>query len=121
MDKIVTAWIAGSDAERGSVDYERHTWAVDEVMDWMVGGEGDRLWEFVLAAYKCDMSDKVFAMLAAGPVEDLLAKCGVDYIDRVEGLARKEPRFNDLLGGVWRNSMTDDVWQRVQAIRNNVW
>ena len=121
MDKIVTAWIAGSGAERGSDDYERHTWAVDEVMDWMVEGEGDRLWEFVLAAYKRDLSGTVFAMLAAGPVEDLLAKCGVDYIDRVEDLARKDPRFNDLLGGVWRNSMTDDVWQRVQAIRNNVW
>ena len=121
MDKIVTGWIAGSDAELGSAEYERHVEALDEVMDWMVEGEGERLWEFVLAAYKRDLSDKVIAMLAAGPLEDLLAKCGVDYIDRVEELARKDPRFNYLLGGVWRNSMTDDVWQRVQAIRNNVW
>ena len=121
MDKIVTGWIAGSDAEVGSVEYDTHVEALDEVMDWMVEGEGERLWEFVLAAYKRDLSDKVIAMLAAGPLEDLLAKCGVDYIDRVEELARKDPRFNDLLGGVWRNSMTDDVWQRVQAIRNNVW
>jgi hypothetical protein len=121
MDKIVTGWIAGSDAERGSAEYETHVEALDEVMDWMVEGEGERLWEFVLAAYNRDLSDKVIAMLAAGPLEDLLAKCGVDYIDRVEELARKDPRFNYLLGGVWRNSMTDDVWQRVQAIRNNVW
>jgi hypothetical protein len=120
MEKIVTGWIAGSDAERGSAEYETHVEALDEVMDWMEG-DGEQLWEFVLAAYKRDLSDKVIAMLAAGPLEDLLAKCGVDYIDRVEELARKDPRFNYLLGGVWRNSMTDDVWQRVQAIRNNVW
>ena len=25
------------------------------------------------------------------------------------------------LEGVWRNAMTDEVWQRVQAVRNHVW
>ena len=63
----------------------------------------------------------MIAVLAAGPLEDLLAKRGEDFIDRVEELARKDPKFNDLLGGVWRNTMTDEVWQRVQAIRNHVW
>ena len=39
----------------------------------------------------------------------------------IEELARKDPKFNYLLGGVWRNAMTDEVWQRLQAIRNHVW
>ena len=90
-------------------------------MDWALEGDGDRLWQFILEVYKRDLPDKVVAVLAAGPLEDLLAKRGVDFIDRVEELARKDPKFNQLLGGVWRNAMTDEVWQRVQAIRNHVW
>ena len=90
-------------------------------MDWALEGDGDLLWQFILEVYKRDLPDKVVAVLAAGPLEDLLAKRGVDFIDRVEELARKDPKFNQLLGGVWRNTMTDEVWQRVQAIRNHVW
>jgi hypothetical protein len=58
------------------------------------------------------------ASLAAGPAEELLVYHGPEYVDRVVELARKQPRFNWLLGGVWRNSIKDEVWQRVQAIRN---
>ena len=61
------------------------------------------------------------AVLAAGPVEDLLAKHGGEFIDRVVELARKDPKFNYVLGGVWRSSIADDVWERVQSIRNHVW
>ena len=67
------------------------------------------------------MPNLTFAILAAGALEDLLADHGPDYIDRVEDTARKDPKFNRLLGGVWKNSITDDVWHRVQAIRNEVW
>jgi hypothetical protein len=121
LDKIVTAWITATQAERGSPEKETNWWAISEVLDWALEGEGDRLWPFILEVYKRDLPDRVIGNLAAGPLEDLLAKRGVDFIDRVEELARKDPKFNYLLGGVWRNTMTDEVWQRVQAIRNHVW
>lgn len=121
LNEIVTAWIAAQQAGHGSLECETNWWAVSEVMDWALEGEGDRLWQFILEAYKRDLPDKLIAVLAAGPLEDLLAKRGVDFIDRIEELARKDPKFNHLLGGVWRNTMTDEVWQRVQAIRNHVW
>ena len=38
-----------------------------------------------------------------------------------ERLRCYEYRFNYLLGGVWRNAMTEEVWQRVQAARLHVW
>ena len=121
LDKIVTAWIAAQQAKQGSPEHATNWWAVSEVMDWELESHGDRLWQFILEIYKRDLPDKVIGVLAAGPLEDLLAKRGVDFIDRVEELARKDPKFNYLLGGVWRNAMTDEVWQRVQAIRNHVW
>jgi len=85
------------------------------------GRQGELLWRFIVAAYQRDPTDKVVAVLAAGPVEDLLAKHGAEFIDRVVELARKDPKFNYVLGGVWRSSIADDVWERVQSIRNHSW
>jgi hypothetical protein len=121
LTNVVDAWIAGESADRGSPEYETNWWAISEVSDWSFERNGELLWRFILAAYKRNLPDKVIAVLAAGPIEDLLAKEGPDFIDRVETLARQDPKFNYLLGGVWRNTMTDDVWERVTAIRNHVW
>jgi len=121
FDEIVNAWIAGGSAEPGSTEYEANWWAISEVSDWSMEGRGELLWRFIVAAYQRDPPDKVVAVLAAGPVEDLLAKHGGEFIDRVVELARKDPKFNYVLGGVWRSSIADDVWERVQSIRNHVW
>ena len=71
--------------------------------------------------YRRDVSKRTLALLAAGPLEDLLAYDGARCIDRVEQLAKEDEKFNWLLGGVWRNSMTDEVWERVQAVRKEIW
>ena len=60
-------------------------------------------------------------VLAAGPLEDLLGDHGPTVIDRVESLAKTDAAFNLLLGGVWKNGMSDDIWDRVQACHNEVW
>ena len=67
------------------------------------------------------MSDKSLAVLAAGALEDLLVDFGESYIERVEELARKNLRFNHLLGGVWKNAMTDELWLCVQKARLSGW
>lgn len=121
LNQIVEAWIAAATAENRSPECESNWWAVEQVIDWALDGDGEHLWRFITAAYKRDLSDKVVGALAAGPLEDLLAKQGPDFIDRVEELARKDPRFNYLLGGVWRSTMTEDMWQRVKAARLQVW
>ena len=53
----------------------------------------------------------LFQVLAAGPLEDLLAHHGPAIIDRVEAHARRDERFDLLLGGVWRNGIASDVWR----------
>ena len=64
---------------------------------------------------------EAFSLLAAGPLEDLLSEHGPVFIDRLEQEATASKRFDHLLGGVWRLSMTDDVWNRVQKARSAVW
>jgi hypothetical protein len=63
----------------------------------------------------------LFQVLAAGPLEDLLAHHGPTIIDRVEAQARDDERFNLLLGGVWPSGIASDVWARVEKIRRRVW
>jgi|SRR5690242_9197795 len=121
LDQIVTAWITAEDADNRDPERESNWWATEQVIDWWLKREGEQLWQFITTAYKRDLSDKVLGCLAAGPLEDLLATQGPEFIERVEELARRDPKFNYLLGGVWRNSMTDEIWQRVQAARLNVW
>ena len=121
VNQIVEAWIAAEEADEGSPVRESNWWAISQVIDWSLDRDGERLWQFITEAYKRDLSDKVFSSLAAGPLEDLLAKQGTEFIERVEELARKDPHFNSLLGGVWRNTMTDEIWQRVQTARHEVW
>lgn len=60
-------------------------------------------------------------VLAAGPLETLLSVHGPTVINRIESLAKADASFNLLLGGVWKQGMADDIWDRVQACRNEVW
>ena len=121
LNKIADAWIAGEEGENDSPAREANWWAIERVMDWSIEGEDELLWQFILIVYNRNISEKVAALLAAGPLEDLLAYHGPKFIDQVEELARKDDKFNWLLGGVWRNDMTDEVWQRVQDIRKQIW
>jgi hypothetical protein len=78
-------------------------------------------WHAILEILKHELTKEQISLLAAGPLEDLLCIHGPRFIDRVEEEARQNERFNHLLGGVWQNSMTPEVWERVQQVRSTVW
>lgn len=116
INVLVETWID----EWSDEDSTEHS--VQEILtDLYLSGEFDHLWQFISTAYQYEMSERVFAILAAGPLEDLLAYAGCEFIDRVELLARKDPRFNRLLSGVWKNSIPNDVWDRILALRDHNW
>ena len=71
----------------------------------------------ILRILERDPSDFIAGNLAAGPLEDLLCRHGPEVIDSVESEATSVPRFRDLLGGVWRNVIREDIWDRLQALR----
>lgn len=121
IDQLAEGWISDWESDKKIVYGGDDPSAKEIVSDLDLDESPEKLWAFILAAYPKDMSGRVRAILAAGPLEDLLAHFGPDYIERVETLARQDPKFNDLLGGVWRNDMSEDVWGRVTRIRNNAW
>ena len=77
-------------------------------------------WEFICAAAASAESDGELAHIAAGPVEQLLGRHGPEFIARVEARAAADPTFARMLTGVWRHTMSDDVWARVQAVQDGV-
>ena len=82
---------------------------------------GEDQWSFILAVAGKSPPDRVIEILAAGPLEQLIAYAGADFIDRIEVEARRNPDFRDLLGGVWQHGTSHDIWGRVEAARVEPW
>ena len=78
-------------------------------------------WLVIQAILRHDLTDDQMSVLAAGPLETLLSWHGAAPIERVEEEARRNPKFNDLLGGVWRGAMPDEIWERVERARKAAW
>lgn len=119
MDRasLVRDWIALGHTPQSSPEYDRlfHT---DGVLWDLCQDDPDEAWEVILAVLNADTSGKIMEILSAGPLEDLLAKNGLKVIERVEAEARRNPKFAFLLGGVWQNAMSEEIWQRVLAVRD---
>lgn len=63
---------------------------------------------------------RIIGNTAAGPLEDLLAEHGPAFVDAIEAKSRQDRRVFWMLGCVWQNSMTDEVWARVQCAAGKI-
>jgi hypothetical protein len=111
-DDLAAEWLSNSQRKVG----ERRSG-----LDDMAVREPELAWATILKIIDHKLTDEQTAFLAAGPMEVLLSEHGPDFIDRVEKEAKANPRFDHLLGGVWKLGMKDNVWSRVQKVRSAVW
>ena len=84
--------------------------------DWAVHDYPELAWQAICEALGQQRMANHLPVLAAGPREDLLSLHGKQFIDRVESEAKRNPRFAWLLGGVWKHEMSEQIWNRVQAV-----
>jgi len=90
-------------------------WASDEVRK-AVDEDPLRALSVLAKAAAAAPGDQDLALIAAGPLEDLLCLHGVQVIDEVERLAAKDERFRRALSGVWgEDGVAPAVWARVEA------
>jgi len=120
--RLAEEWVAHwSRPDRSSSDGSAGASAVD----WELPREQPELcWNVILeivSRIEPEPSNRLFQVLAAGPLEDLLANHGAEFIERVKQPAANDPRFARLLGGVWRNTMTSEVWSAIQASKSESW
>lgn len=59
---------------------------------------------------------RYYSDLAADLLETTISERPEETIERVEQLARERKDFASLLGGVWRSSIPESVWQRIGAV-----
>jgi len=97
----------------------------DSVLDWeLPRADPEIAWLSILAALHkigANAADRRFCVLAAGPLEDLMDVHGEAFIDRAEAEARINPAFAMLLGGVWRSTIAERVWERMGAVAKRGW
>ena len=91
-------------------------WTADLMFD-LVRDHRDMAFEAIRATLaRCTTPEQV-AMLAAGPLEDLLTEHGPEMIDRVLAEAEASDRFRYALTGVWKNEIKPMVWARLESAR----
>jgi len=113
--QLATAWVECCVLPHDSARRHEVGWATGSVID-LSEDHPEELWRFILTVHKLDQSVTIQQRLSAGPIEDLLGIYGEKFIGLVETEAQRDPSFARVLGGVWKNSMSDEVWQRVQAV-----
>jgi hypothetical protein len=117
LDSVAEGWIRYQLAAGGSTEQAKDWEFVSTAFD-IRAGDPNLLWQLILAIHSRDQSDEVRCVLSAGPLQDLLVYHGATFIETLEQQAKHDPGFGSLLRGVYRNSMSDDVWRRVTEIAN---
>lgn len=112
LDELITGFIACRVPGNEDEDGQYWTWEATRVL---TDRYPDLALAFIKGAVTRPMPEVVRGVLAAGPLEDLLAKHGPSIIEDIERLAPADPLFRETLGGVWQSDMTPEVWARVQA------
>jgi hypothetical protein len=93
----------------------------DVAMYDVVHDEPEIAWLAILQILEHELTEDQTSVLAAGPIETLLGLHGAQFIERVEHEALRNQRFNHLLRGVWQNLMPQEIWDRVQKARKELW
>jgi hypothetical protein len=120
LDNIADAWIRLHHLPEESEERERNFWAFMRLRE-LIRGDPEATWSVIGKMLERDTSDAILSNVGAGPLEDLLVAHGARFIDRIEKRAESDMTFKKVLGTVWKNAMSEDVWQRVKAVAAPSW
>jgi Family of unknown function (DUF6869) len=99
------------------IEQAETSWELTRLIESRI--DPDRALCVILGIMALDSEDEEIDLLGAGPLEDFLNRFGPEYIDVIEQLASKNPRFRKVLKGVWLTTTMDPgVWKRVERICN---
>ena len=119
-EDFIQAWIDFSKAEQGSDEYEESFWCFMLLSDLIEDFPNETLDIFVDIINQ-DSSPEVISSTSAGPLEDLISDHGALLIDKIVTIAENNKNFNHALGGVWKSTTKDAIWNRIENVRNEEW
>jgi len=122
LDKknIAESWIKMHHAREDSSDYKDNFWAYSRLSD-LCEDKPENCFEIIELIRSIDGSDVILSNLAAGPFEDLLSIHGELFIERIEILSGTDVQLRKLLGAIWKNSIPDVIWKKVQSVSTPSW
>lgn len=112
-NRLARAWIALQKTPQHAPEYNSLFWSFRQTYD-LVREDPVEAWNLILTIWSLDQSISIRKSLSVGPIEELLCYHGEYIIPYIERKARADPSFARLLGGVWQNTMTDNIWNRLQ-------
>jgi hypothetical protein len=115
LDRFINQWFAEID----TYDENNHPVGVDVVLMNFLASD-DFQWLFIKRAFALAYDANHLEALAAGPVEHLLAHHGEKWISLIEMESYEDKNFAWMMLGVWQNSMSQELWSRVQKIQESV-
>lgn len=114
VEALVDLWLADNAEEPEGEDFPWSVLCVFELREYP-----EVLWTFIRKALTGATTIWQVVMLAAGPLEDLVAEHGDEFIDRIEREARHSARFRFALTGVWPQQGEGNtvLWSRIEKAR----
>lgn len=119
-NNIAAAWIALHQSKEGSDQYKSNFWAYESLSD-LCDDEPEHCLNVICTILNQTDDDLVLANLAAGPLEDLLAKHGTMVVNQIKHEAKNSMKFRKILGAVWRNEISGPIWDEIKAIAGPSW
>ena len=93
---------------------ENWGWAT-ELLNRLIEHQPESAWILIDKLIQAAEDDEELGCIAAGPLEDLLAEYGPQFVERIEQAAASSERFKKCLAGVWGHSRFDaSIYERVQ-------
>ena len=118
LKEMAKGWIEMWRYDVNAPERDKYRW-VSDFRFGVVQRDPEKAIDFILAILDEGLNMEQKSILAAGPLEEVLAWHSAKVIEKVETLARQHPEFANLLGGVWQNDMSDEVWRRVQKLQDH--
>lgn len=120
LPELAAAWVeitARSDLER---ERDEDWGAMFDFQYELVGNDPLGALELVKAILEIEDNPNVLGLLAAGMLEDLIPEQDGPVVDAVVAEAGRNPRFRDLLCGVWFYGMSPEVTERLEKAKGEV-
>jgi hypothetical protein len=112
-NRLARAWIALQTTPQNAPEYNSLFWSFKQSYD-LVRENPIEAWNLILTIWSIDQSPATKQSLSAGLIEELLCYHGECMIQHIERQAKADRSFATLLGSVSQNTMTNDVWNRLQ-------
>ena len=112
IESIANGWLQHMRLE--PPEDRANSWAFDTLYDLCFASPEDA-WLVTQARLSRELNLHLKSLVAAGPIENLLAQHGPLFIERIEDRAMKDAEFKTILGGVWKNTRESRVLPRLRS------